>query len=89
MKCPVVLTSEGDAPWPERGHPGRSEHGDRADGGRVNCLAPFTMLTERVRRQLPAAQQHQVAATFPLGQLGHRRTWRWPGCCSSQLARPG
>jgi 3-oxoacyl-[acyl-carrier protein] reductase len=37
---------------------------------RVNCLAPHTILTERVQRQMPEAQQREMAAQTPLGRLG-------------------
>jgi 3-oxoacyl-[acyl-carrier protein] reductase len=39
-------------------------------GIRVNCLAPSSILTEKVQRQMPLAQQQQVASYFPLGRLG-------------------
>ncbi len=39
-------------------------------GVRVNCLAPAAILIERMQRQMPAAAQQQLAATFPLGRLG-------------------
>jgi 3-oxoacyl-[acyl-carrier protein] reductase len=37
---------------------------------RVNCLAPSTVLNERMRAQMPDERRHQLAATFPLGRLG-------------------
>jgi 3-oxoacyl-[acyl-carrier protein] reductase len=39
-------------------------------GVRVNCLAPDTILTERIRRFMPEDQQQQWAASFPLGRMG-------------------
>jgi 3-oxoacyl-[acyl-carrier protein] reductase len=39
-------------------------------GVRVNCLAPHTVLTERVQRFMPEEQQRQMAAAMPLGRLG-------------------
>jgi 3-oxoacyl-[acyl-carrier protein] reductase len=39
-------------------------------GVRVNCLAPHTVLTERVRRFMPEEQQRQMAAAIPLGRMG-------------------
>ena len=39
-------------------------------GVRVNCLAPDTILTERIRRYMPPDQQEQWAAAFPLGRMG-------------------
>jgi len=39
-------------------------------GVRVNCLAPHTILTERVRRLMPEDRQRQIAAEIPLGRLG-------------------
>ncbi len=45
-----------------------SEVGEQ--GVRVNCLAPDTILTERIRRFMPDDQQQQWAASFPLGRLG-------------------
>ena len=37
---------------------------------RVNCLAPSTVLNERMERLMPAEQQRQLAAMYPLGRLG-------------------
>ncbi len=37
---------------------------------RVNCLAPATILTERMEHRMTEAVQQQLAATFPLGRLG-------------------
>jgi 3-oxoacyl-[acyl-carrier protein] reductase len=37
---------------------------------RVNCLAPSTVLTERMRHAIPVEQQRQLAAMYPLGRLG-------------------
>jgi 3-oxoacyl-[acyl-carrier protein] reductase len=39
-------------------------------GVRVNCIAPATILTERLGRLMPEAQQQQAAASFPLRRLG-------------------
>ena len=39
-------------------------------GVRVNCLAPDTILTERIRRYMSEDQQEQWAAEFPLGRMG-------------------
>jgi 3-oxoacyl-[acyl-carrier protein] reductase len=39
-------------------------------GIRVNCLAPETILTERNRERIPAAQQETIAAFHPLKRLG-------------------
>jgi 3-oxoacyl-[acyl-carrier protein] reductase len=39
-------------------------------GVRVNCLAPDSILTERVQRLMPEAQQQQWTAMFPLGRMG-------------------
>ncbi|MFG3258105.1 SDR family NAD(P)-dependent oxidoreductase [Streptomyces sp. NPDC048172] len=39
-------------------------------GVRVNCLAPSSVRTERVARQMPPEIQRQVAAQHPLGRLG-------------------
>jgi 3-oxoacyl-[acyl-carrier protein] reductase len=39
-------------------------------GVRINCLAPSTILTEKVQRNMPAATQEQVAANHPLRRLG-------------------
>ncbi len=39
-------------------------------GVRVNCLAPDTILTERIRRYMPPDQQEQWAAAFPLRRMG-------------------
>jgi 3-oxoacyl-[acyl-carrier protein] reductase len=45
-----------------------SEVGPR--GVRVNCLAPHTVLVERMRRFMPEEQQRRIAAEIPLGRLG-------------------
>ena len=37
---------------------------------RVNCLSPSTVMTERMRGAIPADQQRELAARFPLGRLG-------------------
>jgi 3-oxoacyl-[acyl-carrier protein] reductase len=37
---------------------------------RVNCLAPSTVLTERMQQAIPAEQQRQMATMYPLGRLG-------------------
>jgi 3-oxoacyl-[acyl-carrier protein] reductase len=39
-------------------------------GVRVNCLAPASVLTERVKRLMPEETQQQVAAMHPLGRMG-------------------
>jgi 3-oxoacyl-[acyl-carrier protein] reductase len=39
-------------------------------GVRVNCLAPSSVLTERVKRLMPEETQQQVAAMHPLGRMG-------------------
>ncbi len=39
-------------------------------GVRVNCLAPSSVLTERVKRLMPQQTQRQVAAMHPLGRMG-------------------
>ncbi len=39
-------------------------------GVRVNCLAPSSVLTERVKRLMPEETQRQVAATHPLRRMG-------------------
>jgi 3-oxoacyl-[acyl-carrier protein] reductase len=39
-------------------------------GVRVNCLAPHTVLTERIAQMMPEERQHQLAAAVPLGRLG-------------------
>src|SRR5215211_264417 len=39
-------------------------------GVRVNCLAPSSVLTERVKRLMPEQTQRQVAAMHPLGRMG-------------------
>lgn len=39
-------------------------------GVRVNCVAPATVLSERVSRIMPEARQKEVAALAPLGRLG-------------------
>jgi 3-oxoacyl-[acyl-carrier protein] reductase len=45
-----------------------------AEGGehgvRVNCLAPHTVLTERIRSVMPEDRHRQIAAEIPLGRLG-------------------
>jgi 3-oxoacyl-[acyl-carrier protein] reductase len=39
-------------------------------GVRVNCLAPSSVLTERVKRLMPEETQRQVAEMHPLGRMG-------------------
>jgi 3-oxoacyl-[acyl-carrier protein] reductase len=39
-------------------------------GVRVNCLAPHTILTERIRSVMPEDRHRQIAAEIPLGRLG-------------------
>jgi 3-oxoacyl-[acyl-carrier protein] reductase len=39
-------------------------------GIRVNCLAPDSILTERIQRLMSEDQQKQWAAMFPLGRMG-------------------
>jgi 3-oxoacyl-[acyl-carrier protein] reductase len=39
-------------------------------GVRVNCLAPSSVLTERVGRLMPEETQREVAAMHPLGRMG-------------------
>jgi len=45
-----------------------NEVGD--NGVRVNCLAPHTILTERIRRVMPEDRQRQIEAEIPMGRLG-------------------
>ena len=39
-------------------------------GVRINCLAPSSVLTERVKRLMPEETQQQVAEMHPLGRMG-------------------
>jgi 3-oxoacyl-[acyl-carrier protein] reductase len=39
-------------------------------GVRVNCLAPSSVLTERIKRLMPEDTQREVAAMHPLGRMG-------------------
>jgi len=39
-------------------------------GVRVNCLAPHTVLTERVAAMMPEERRRQLQAAVPLGRLG-------------------
>jgi 3-oxoacyl-[acyl-carrier protein] reductase len=39
-------------------------------GVRVNCVAPSSVLTERVRAEMPDETRRQMAAFFPLGRVG-------------------
>jgi 3-oxoacyl-[acyl-carrier protein] reductase len=39
-------------------------------GVRVNCVAPATVLSDRVRRLMTEGRQHEVASLAPLGRLG-------------------
>jgi 3-oxoacyl-[acyl-carrier protein] reductase len=39
-------------------------------GVRVNCLAPSSVLTERMKHLMPEETQQQVAAMHPLGRMG-------------------
>lgn len=37
---------------------------------RINCLAPATILSDRVKQMMPEDRQKELAASFPLGRLG-------------------
>ena len=39
-------------------------------GVRVNCLAPHTIITERIRGVMPEDRHREMAAEIPLGRLG-------------------
>jgi 3-oxoacyl-[acyl-carrier protein] reductase len=39
-------------------------------GVRINCLAPHTVLTERIAQMMPEERQRQLEAAIPLGRLG-------------------
>jgi 3-oxoacyl-[acyl-carrier protein] reductase len=39
-------------------------------GVRVNCIAPETILTERNRERIPAAQQEELVGQHPVRRLG-------------------
>jgi 3-oxoacyl-[acyl-carrier protein] reductase len=39
-------------------------------GVRVNCVAPATVLSDRIRRLMPEARRNEVAALSPLGRMG-------------------
>jgi 3-oxoacyl-[acyl-carrier protein] reductase len=39
-------------------------------GIRVNCLAPSTVMSERMRAAIPDEQREKMAAMYPLGRLG-------------------
>jgi 3-oxoacyl-[acyl-carrier protein] reductase len=39
-------------------------------GVRVNCVAPATILTERLQARIPADRRAQLTAMYPLGRLG-------------------
>lgn len=41
-----------------------------AHGVRVNCLAPDSILTERIQNLMTEDQKQQRAASFPLGRMG-------------------
>jgi 3-oxoacyl-[acyl-carrier protein] reductase len=41
-----------------------------ADGIRVNCIAPETILTERNKERIPEAQQHSLVDSHPIKRLG-------------------
>jgi 3-oxoacyl-[acyl-carrier protein] reductase len=41
-----------------------------ADGVRVNCVSPATILTERLQARIPADRRAQMTAMHPLGRLG-------------------
>jgi 3-oxoacyl-[acyl-carrier protein] reductase len=40
-------------------------------GVRVNCLAPSAILNDLMRETMSEEQQQQLAASFPLGRIGH------------------
>jgi 3-oxoacyl-[acyl-carrier protein] reductase len=37
---------------------------------RVNCLAPSTVVNERMQQAIPEEQRRQMATMYPLGRLG-------------------
>jgi len=39
-------------------------------GVRVNCLAPSTIATERIKTAIPAERRHEMTALYPLRRLG-------------------
>jgi len=39
-------------------------------GVRINCLAPSTIVTERIERLVPVEQREKMAAQVPLRRLG-------------------
>jgi len=39
-------------------------------GVRVNCVAPHTVLTERIAQMMPGERKQQLLAAVPLGRLG-------------------
>lgn len=41
-----------------------------ADGVRVNCVSPATIMTERLERMVPADRKAQLTAMYPIGRLG-------------------
>jgi 3-oxoacyl-[acyl-carrier protein] reductase len=41
-----------------------------ADGVRVNCVSPATIMTERLQRMVPADRKAQLTAMYPIGRLG-------------------
>ena len=40
---------------------------------RVNCIAPSTVLNERMRAAIPPERQRELAAMHPIGRLGETR----------------
>jgi 3-oxoacyl-[acyl-carrier protein] reductase len=41
-----------------------------ADGVRVNCVSPATIMTERLERMVPPDRRAQLTAMYPIGRLG-------------------
>jgi 3-oxoacyl-[acyl-carrier protein] reductase len=39
-------------------------------GVRVNCIAPSTILTDRLQARIPADRKRQMTSMHPLGRLG-------------------
>jgi 3-oxoacyl-[acyl-carrier protein] reductase len=58
-------------------------------GVRVNCLAPHTVLTDRIRSVMPEDRHRQIAAGFRSADSEHPRTSAPPRSFSRRRPRPG
>jgi len=58
-------------------------------GVRVNCVAPHTVLTERIAQMMPGERKQQLLAAVPLGRLGTPEDVAAAAVFWPQRVRPG